>query len=403
MAKIGVYGGTFNPPHLGHRLAICEFAQKLALDRVIVIPDAEPPHKTMPEGSPAPEVRLQLCRMLIEGLPFAEVSDLEIRRSGKSYTADTMEELKALYPDDTLVFLMGTDMLLTFDRWVAPERITACAELAMAHRKNPSARERDAIAKQKEKLERDYGAVVTVVENDLIDMSSTAVRAMLCFGCGEEVVGKAIAASVKELGLYRTGSAHRGLPFSELCEVSLSLHKQQRIPHVKGCCETAVQLAKRWGADPDAAARAGILHDITKVLSTHEQLILCEKYDILLDDFTRKNPQVLHAITGSVVAREIFGESEAVCAAIRWHTTGHAGMTTLEKIIYLADLIEPVRDFDGVDALRELAERDLDAVMAASVERCIRFVRDAGKTLHPDSLAALQDLRQIAQSRALTE
>ena len=132
MGRIGIYGGTFNPPHLGHMQAVREFAKQLNLDRVLMIPAAVPPHKALPAGSPDAETRLHLCRLAAADLPFVEVSDLELHRSGKSYTAVTVQELHRLYPEDELVLLMGTDMFLTFDQWREPKTIAGLATLAMA-------------------------------------------------------------------------------------------------------------------------------------------------------------------------------------------------------------------------------------------------------------------------------
>lgn len=390
MGRIGVYGGTFNPPHSGHVLAMQEFARQLDLDKVLMIPDAEPPHKVMPDGSPDPMTRLELCRLATAGLPFVEVCDLEIRREGKSYTAITMAELSKQYPNDRLVLLMGTDMFLSFDRWRDPDVITAYADLAMAHRSDPSETELATIDAQKRKLETLFSASVSVLGNDLIDISSSEIRAMLRFGIGENVLPPQVYTEIQKRGLYQTRENLRGLPFEQLKAVSLSLHKQKRAAHAAGCCETAVRLAKRWGADPEAAARAGILHDVTKILDGPEQLLLCQKYAILIDSFDEQNHKLLHAMTGAAVAREIFGESDAVCEAIRWHTTGKANMTTLEQIIYLADLIEPTRTFPGVDALRAAAMEDLDSAMLLALERSVTFVQEGGSTLHPNSLYALE-------------
>lgn len=390
MGRIGVYGGTFNPPHSGHVLAMQEFARQLDLDQVLMIPDAEPPHKVMPEGSPDPMTRLELCRLAAVNLPFVTVCDLEIRREGKSYTAITMAELSKQYPDDRLVLLMGTDMFLTFDRWRDPDVITAHADLAMAHRSNPSDTELAAIAAQKQKLEGLFSAEVSVLENDRIDISSSEIRAMLLFGIGESVLPSQVYTEIQKRGLYQTRENLRGLPFEQLKAISLSLHKKKRAVHAAGCCETAIRLAERWGEDPKTAARAGILHDVTKILDGPEQLLLCQKYAILLDSFDEQNHKLLHAMTGAAVARNVFGESETVCDAIRWHTTGKANMTTLEKIIYLADLIEPGREFPGVDCLRSAAEQDLDQAMLMALERSVTFVREGGNSLHPNSLYALE-------------
>ena len=130
MAKIGIFGGTFNPPHLGHVLAAREVKQALSLDTVLFIPDAQPPHKEVPEGSPGPELRLELVRRAVAGEDYAVVSDIELGRPGKSFTSDTLRELKKLYPHDTLYLIMGTDMFLSLHTWHEPEVICSLAVIA---------------------------------------------------------------------------------------------------------------------------------------------------------------------------------------------------------------------------------------------------------------------------------
>ena len=129
---------------------------------------------------------------------------------------------------------------------------------------------------------------------------------------------------------------------------------------------------------------------MTKALTGEEQLKLCDNYGIILNHFERENPKLLHAKTGAAVARRIFGENDAVCSAIEWHTTGRAGMSLLEKIIYLADYMEPSRDFDGVEELRRLTWTDLDAAMLLGLEMTMQQLREKGSQIGPDSLAAYQ-------------
>ena len=134
MAKIGIYGGSFNPPHEGHVLAAREAIRLLELDRLLIVPAFLPPHKELPPGSPDAEGRLALCRLAFSSVPGAEVCDLEIRRQGISYTVDTLKSLHARYPGDELVLLMGTDMLRSFRNWYCPDQIARLATLAVMYR-----------------------------------------------------------------------------------------------------------------------------------------------------------------------------------------------------------------------------------------------------------------------------
>ncbi len=385
MARIGIFGGSFNPPHLGHILAVEEFRERLALDTVLLIPAAVPPHKKLSANTPPAALRLEMTRLAVRDLPYALVSDIELRRGGTSYTADTLAALREEYPNDELFLLMGTDMLLSFSSWYHPERILREATLAVAHRGKDRAEE---LAECAARLEQTYGGRVVTVENRCLPYSSTSVRAMLAFGCGESYLAPSVMEYIRGNGLYYTTRTLKSLPLDKLREVGLSLLKPQRVRHVIGCSETAAALAEHYGENVTDAARAGALHDVTKALTAEEQLKLCEEYGMILNHFERENPKLLHAKTGAAVARRIFGENDAVCSAIEWHTTGRAGMTTAEKILYLADYMEPSRDFEGVGELRRLTWTNLDAAMLLGLEMTMRQLREKGSQIGPDSLAA---------------
>ena len=392
MGKIGVYGGSFNPIHLGHVHAAEEMAAVLGLDRVLMMPAGIPPHKALPDGSPTAQQRLELVRRSVRGHDRLEACDLELRLEGRSYTVQTLRALQEQYPDDELFLLMGTDMFLCLQDWYQPEEICRLATLVCASR----ARKDDpqALQKQAEKLRSRFGARVRIVPNHVLEMSSTMVRRMLFFGCGEPYLAPAAMDYIRASRLYGVGRNWRNLPFEQMKEQSLALHKPQRVPHVKGCCETSVRLAQRWGENPALAARAGILHDVTKALDAPEQLRLCEKYGIVLDSFSVEHPKLLHAKTGAAVAKHIFGEDPAVVSAINWHTTGRAGMTRLEKILYIADYCEPNRSFDGVERIRALLDRDLDLALYTGFSMSLEELKREGKPADRHSYEAWLFLKQ---------
>lgn len=396
MARIGIFGGSFNPPHLGHMLAVREFQTKLALDLVLLIPAAVPPHKKLTANSPSAVHRLEMTRLAAQELPNTRVLSLELEREGESYTADTVEALRGEYPHDELFLLMGTDMFLSFGTWYHPERIAMDAALAVAHRDADDRQQLQACA---EDLQMRFGARTVFVENRFLPHSSTSVRAMLAFDCAESYLCPSVLAYIRENQLYYCGENLKNLPFQRLSEVSLSLHKPKRVAHAAGCSMTAKQLALQYGADVTDAARAGILHDITKALNGEEQLKLCGRYAMILDDFERENPKLLHAKTGAVIAKEIFGENDAVYQAIYWHTTGKADMSDLEKIIYLADYIEPNRDFSGVEELRALTAQSLDLGLRRGLEMSIAQLNDRGRKIDKNSLAALRFLKERMQTQ----
>lgn len=205
-------------------------------------------------------------------------------------------------------------------------------------------------------------------------------------------VSPTFAAYIQSTGRCDPNRNFRDLPMEELEEVVCALLHPKRVNHVLGCRDTAVALAKRWGVDETDAARAALLHDITKVFDGQGQLTLATEYGILLDDFSRAHPKTLHALTGAVVAQKMFGENEAVVRAIESHTTGKANMNMLETIIYVADYMEPNRVFPGVEKLRYLTTVDMEKALQCGLEMTLEHLKEQGAQVSPASREALEYL-----------
>ena len=388
--NIGIYGGTFNPPHLGHFQAAKTAIAALKLDKLILIPAALPPHKELPEGTPSPERRLEMTAKMADAMAMpgtVEVSDLELRRPGKSYTADTLEQLHRQYPQAKLWLLMGTDMFLTLHLWREPERIMALAGICAFGRTEQDGEE--LFAPQRAYLKEHFGAeIVTITLPGLVDISSTRLRAGLDQGLGRRYLVPAVYGCILMNSLYGVRADLKHLELPELRACSYYMMKQKRVPHVMGVEEEAAKLARRWGADETLARRAGALHDCTKYWTLEENTALCAKYGVELDELEQKAVKLLHSKTGACIAKYVFGEPEEVCQAIFWHTTAKEDMTLLEKIIYMADYIEPNRDFAGVEHLRALSYKDLDKALLLGVETTIQEMEERGLPIHKRTLMA---------------
>ena len=386
MERIGIYGGTFNPPHIGHLRGAAQAITALGLSKLILIPDRIAPHKQIPSGSPTPEQRLEMLQIAASHYEKMEVSDIELRREGPSYSYITVQQIHEAYPDAKLFLLMGTDMFTSFLTWRNPEEIMKHASLAVMSRGDRG--EAEAIEAQKKTIEA-MGYEAEVVEKHVTAISSTQLRRLLAFRCAGEFLPEGVLDYIREKRLYDTRASWKNLPMEDLEKVVISLLNPNRVNHVLGCRDTAVDLARRWGADETDAARAGILHDITKAIDGPLQLTLCDAYGKILSDFSRKYPKTLHALTGSLVAQRIFGENEEVVSAIEWHTTGKADMTLLQKIIYVADYMEPNRNFPGVERLRALAYTDMDAALKLGLEMTLEHLKRQGAEVSPESREAL--------------
>lgn len=392
--KIGIYGGTFDPIHRGHLAAAKAAVEQLGLDQILLIPANVPPHKQLPRESAAAQDRYEMTVLGTAELKGkAQVLDLELQRNGKSYTSDTLRVLKEQYPEDELWLLLGTDMFLSLDRWHEPEVIMSLASIGAFSR--TEAGEREAFEQQKQKLENIFAAhVVTMTIPDVVEISSTQVRRELAAGKGQDLVTDAVYGYILRRGLYGTHADLKHLNHEELVAVAMSYLKPKRMTHVRGVEQEAVHLAKLYGANVEDARVAALFHDCTKKLDIDQQLALCEKYGAKLDEMQRWALKLQHAITGAEVARHIYGVNDDVYEAIRWHTTGKADMTLLEKVIYMADYIEPNRDFPGVDELRQAVWEDLDRGLLMGLEMSIAEMARWGNPVHHDTLEARDYLAQ---------
>ena len=390
--KIGIYGGTFDPIHRGHLTAAKAVRDALGLNKLLLIVDSIPPHKELPADSAGNEDRLAMTELATAELgKWAEVSDIELRRQGKSYTSDTLREVKAMYPDDELWLIVGSDMFLSFHTWHEPEVIASLAGIAAVSRLEEN--EDDAFAAQKKHLEAAYGAHIVTVQNpNVIEVSSTEVREALSRGEGRAYLSDAVYGYIARKHLYGTHAELKHLTVDELRPIAMSFLKPKRMPHVLGTEQEAVRLARQYGADVTKAQIAALLHDCTKKLNRDEQLALCAHYGIVPDPLERQTLKLLHAKTGAAVARDLFGVDDDIYNAIYWHTTGKADMTVLEKVIYMADYVEPNRVFDGVDDLRDAVHTDLDMGLLMGLQDSIEEMTERGNPVHYRTVEAKEYL-----------
>lgn len=394
--KIGIYGGTFNPPHLGHLAAARAAAAALGLDRLVFVPAGIPPHKALPEGSPGEGQRLEMTSILADQLLRPELTlvwDAELARPGKSYTSDTLRQAARRWPGEELWLLMGSDMFRSLHTWHEPEVILSLAGVCAFTRSR--AEGEDSLSNQQEQLHRRYGArVVTMGIPGLVEVSSTQLRQLLGRGEGRQFLPEAVYGYILREKLYGTCADLSRLTIEELRCVSFSLVKAKRLAHIRGVEEEAVRLARRWGADEEQMRRAAILHDCTKYFTKQEHLDICARYGVALDEMEHGAEKLLHAKSGAALAKYVFGQSDAVFRAILFHTTGRGDMTLEEKVLYLADYMEPTRDFPEVGQMRRLAYEDLDRAVLLGVELSIREMLERNRLVHPNTLAAERTLRK---------
>lgn len=382
--RIGIFGGTFNPPHKGHKRMALEMMKSASLDKILIIPTFTPPHKTATDLASTKD-RVEMCNLLFSEDCF-EVSDIEIKREGKSYTVDTVSELKKLYPDDELFLIIGSDMLLSFHKWYKFEDIISEVTLCVATRENEIAPEvLSAYAKETLKLsDGDY----ILSHMSPMECSSTEVREMV--NNKEDlsaVLTETVADYIEKFQLYSA-------EYPEYKSLLREMLDDYRYIHSLGVAESARELAVIYGYNEDKAYKAGLLHDIMKNASEDYQLQIMEKGGIILSQAEKNNPKLWHAMAGECYLRDEMGiEDEELLGAVRYHTTGKAGMNLLEKIVYIADYISKERNYPDVDVMRRLSkEESLEEASLYALRYSIRKFESMGGIIHTDSIDYYNEL-----------
>lgn len=361
--KIAIYGGAFNPVHTEHVNIALAARNELGLDKIIVIPTNISPHKNGVLSARGKD-RLEMCRLAFSGIEGAEVSDVELKRGGVSYSYVTCRYIKKRYPADELYFIIGEDMLESFAFWKEPEEILKCVTLAVCARGDGAG-----IDEKINKLSQRFKKEIINFGYKGKSVSSTRARALAALG--EDVAG--IVPEKVRLYIRK----HKLYELKELSGVKKYL-TEERWRHTVRVAVFAAEHCRAAGVYEIDAITAAALHDCAKYLPPDAPE---------LKGFVTPGgvpDTVLHQYGGAYVAEHTFGiKDRDILNAIKYHSSGRENMSNLEKLIYLADLLEEGRTFDGVEYLREKLKSGLDACLLAAFEHQLEYLKSSGKRVYP--------------------
>ena len=358
--KIIFFGGTFDPPHTEHIAELKAALEETGAVKAVVMPTADPPHKdTFYKASGAD--RLEMCRLAFGDLN-AEVSDYEIKKGGKSYSYETLEYLKSIYPDKEILFLMGTDMLASFGSWKNPERILTCATPLLCERTGDDEKKEVTL----KRFERDFGRKACALNYVGKELSSTEIKLRIMLGLSTD--GMVKSAVNEYIGGHLVYKADKFFTFVRENE------KPKRVEHTLGVMLMAMALAKKEGASVSKALLAALLHDSGKYLNA-------EDFPDCKIPLGTPEP-VVHQYLGAYIAENVLGvDDEEVIDAIRYHTTGKENMSLLGKIIFTADMLERGRNYESVEKLRQITKENFEEGFKASLSRSLDFVKESGRPI----------------------
>ncbi len=393
--RVGIYGGAFDPPHLGHAVALSAFCGAVRPDRTFVIPTGEAPHKTITHGA-EPCDRLAMARLAFEGVsPSVVVSDAEISSPEISYTYRTLENLRGQYPEAEFFLFIGTDQFLAFETWRSVDKILRECTVCVMDRYESDSR----IAEKKVQLEREFGGRFLILDEKAYIISSTEIRSQLKEKGYSDSLSDPVNDYIAIRGLYRAKDEKREAVLQRLTQAVST----ERLAHILSA-ERETDRFCEWLDVPKKETEelrlAALLHDLTKENSPEEEEKIRQTYGVTPDWDDLRCKAALHGLSASLIAEHEFSLSENAVSAIRYHTTGRAEMSTAEKILYLADFTEPTRSHKICRLVREewmqnkelpCSERKayLDHLVMQTMRRVVDHVKEKGEEVHPNSLKAL--------------
>ncbi len=395
--RIGVYGGTFNPIHRTH-IEIAQAAmEQYKLDMVYFLIAGAPPHKNTAETI-ADICRLEMVEIAISNHENFYIDNREIYRPGKSYSYITFTEYKKEHPDDEIFFIMGSDSLLNFKNWVKPDIISECVTVIVAPRLGDDINALEkAIFECKTLFDGDF----MLIDYKANDISSSFIRENIYDATtAKSYVDPMVVNYIYDHHLYAEDSYSFNIIEKLDSEMKKEL-KPSRYVHTLGVAHMAYSLAIKWNYPAVSAMIAGILHDCAKCISDEKRINICEKNNIPISDIEYKFPHLLHGKVGAYFCKTKYDiKDEQICHSIVVHTTGCPNMSLLDKIIFVADYIEPGRDKQPrLDLIRSTAFTDLDLCVYLILQDSVNYLNENPDMVDPTTIDTYNYYKQLIEER----
>lgn len=384
MKRIAILGGTFNPIHNAH-LKMAGFVYATGkYDEILFLPTGNPPHKEEGAQIASKKHRMNMCSLAIKDTPYFSVSDMEMRRKGASFTVDTLIQLKEESPQNEYTLIIGADSLLNIKTWHNSKKLLQIGRFLVINRLGYE----NQVESYMNYFIGKYKTPIKLLDMPIVPISSSKIRQAIA---EKKSISEWVPASVEEYikknNLYK-GSTVKDIDMHML-ELKLKNNlSDKRFIHSVSVMKTAKKLADNHNCNVDQAAIAGLLHDCAKSLSNDKKLEMAIQYSYELSPAENENPDLLHAKLGAVVAKEKYGIIDPeILNAIECHTTGKPNMTTLDKIIYIADYIEPKRPpLPNIDNLRKTAMHSLDEALLEILEQTLDYLKAHNRTIDSRSM-----------------
>lgn len=396
--SIAIMGGTFDPIHYGHLATAEAVLHRFNVDKIIFMPTG---HSYMKENGEGEKVTPNEQRFMMTSLATVRnknflTSRIEIDRKGKTYTVDTIEEIRKLCgPDVHIYFITGADAIEQIMTWKNPEKLFSLCDFIAVTRPGYN---KNKLYEEIGEIMGKYKSRIYYMQVPALEISSSDIRKRVAAGQPiKYLLPESVEEYIEKFGLYKKpvkSEVKFMLDKNVMQEKLQSSLSVKRYIHTLGVVKEAKKLAKIYGNEEtkDKAEVAALLHDCAKDYPLELKKRLCKEYHIELDDIIKSQMDLAHPLLGTEVAkREYLVDDEEILNAIKYHTTGKRKMSLLDKIVFIADYIEENRKpFEGLEEARRLAYIDLDLAMKFILEHTIEYVNERNMKLHPLSVEALE-------------
>ena len=389
--RIGIFGGSFNPIHNGHIEIAKKALYEAGLDKCLLCVANKPPHKETADNVPA-RLRFEMTyNALSPELPIYACS-VEIEH-GLSYTVDMLKTLteNPYYQHDRFYLIMGADMLCSFMTWRAPDVICSMIEGIIAVRRKGTADDEE-IEDSMLEIKKSLGMENIILIDDVSELSSTQIR--------QRVYDALPITGMMPGGSERTVYENLLYQPTNIQVIAANLKNslsKKRYLHCTSTMREAIALADKYGVDREKCRLAGLIHDCAKI-SCVDYIAMAERSQIELDEYDLASPPLIHAKLGEFKARMQYHITDkSVLDAVLFHTIASPDMDDVAKVVFIADKIEALRTYQGVNELRRAAHSSLDEGMLACLESSVDNLALTGKEAHPMTLAALKHFSDIVK------
>ncbi|HPF19044.1 MAG: nicotinate-nucleotide adenylyltransferase [Bacillota bacterium] len=370
--RIGVLGGSFDPIHYGHLILAEQIKTEAKLDRILFVPAFVSPFKIW--NKPVDRIhRLKMLELAIGDHDGFDISTIELDKDEPSYTYETLCSLRQQYGSDTdLYFIIGTDAFMHIEEWNCSRELLSEFSFLIGLRKGYNEGKLETIL---DDLATRYPLDAQYIRIPELEIAASDLRDRMATGKSVKfLLPDPVIDYIQRKGLYQ--STARRLQAFVRDKVD-----EDRFRHTQGVVSKALELAHRFGADPEKAEIAAWFHDAYREMGNLE-----------------------HGPAAAVALQEQFGiDDPDILDAVRYHTTGRKGMCLLEKIIYLADSIEDGRDYPGVEELRSMDCNDIDTCIYHLMVHTREYVEGLGLQFHPRSIEAIEELKRCKQKEKIHE